>query len=237
MMKVTSLIVVLVAFLTVAGCRVTDAPAANPELSPLTATYVNVRGGKPPMQLYTLKLQFVNRHDYPVWIILGEYGERPVPAQDQLVARESDRFRFGQTVLSWKERTDTYHWKDGKSFGYEMYSHFRAIRLPAKSELTVDDALIETWKSISEMQVMEAADIQIDEKVSLDAWIASRITSPSGHYATLTDANRDPRSPKEIVRDAAQLPADKIQSVTFAKAGRWTVPIAGIGKAPANPWK
>ena len=198
--------------------------------APLAVAYRSVRPGKPTLRTYVVQFDLLNHEDRPMWYVLRYWAEKPLPATAKIVAGPGDQILLGYGVLSLGERQDGYHWDTASSRCVESFGDrgFIALRLPAHGELHLPDCGLEAWAWTPTIEIWRASAIHLNGAVPLEEWIAARKHAPEGLFATLTDANRDPRSPGSILYGAKPEAVDIVNSVEFRDLRRWTVPIEGM---------
>lgn len=193
-----------------AGCL---AQAAD---SPVRADYLGSREGKPPLKFHSVRLTLVNPEDKPVWFVLPYWGDKPLPEKG---------------VFSNK------NWKDqpfgGKQFDGEggsvvevlMYGGdgFKAFRVPAKGQLELDGYTIDASKDIEEIVVMEARELKVNGKTSLEKWLPYATTSGKEVKVALNIdwKNLDWDAKRLGSRD--DYPKEKVERVQAEGFRRWTV--------------
>jgi hypothetical protein len=226
---------VLLTVLIELGCAARPSSPAHTSAStaapPATIRFVDVRGGKPPMLLYTLKLDLVNARDTPVWILLAP-GDSRLPQGDRLVPEGEGGIEMGAAELSKAERVP--YAKDVTSRCVEFFNiapDLVAYRLAARGELHLSDWGLEAWQPIRECHVWQAKKLLVNGRTPLEDWVAARVLAPEGHYVTHTNANDDSASPGDVRHGAAALDVDRVDFVTLDGVQRWTVPIKDIEAA------
>lgn len=213
-----------------------DKPAST-RPAPVAITYKDVRGGKPPMRFYHVGMDVTNDHDYAVWFVMPYSGDKPLPVTNRIVAGVGDYMVFGPYDFTKNAAPAPSTAPATKILSFECIGRFLAWRMPPHGKLNLDQHVIETWAPIEQYTVWEVSDILINDKTPLEDWIATRLLAPEGHYATLTEANRNPRAANEIQHGAKQETVDVVNSVKFGVQGRWTISIHDLPQPVPDPWR
>jgi WD40 repeat protein len=214
-----------------AGPVSNNPPAQEP--APVRATFIEERGGKPPMRFYHVKLELTNPRDRPVWLLLGYYGDQPLNP-DAKFATDSDG----------SPQTITGMFFDGdknKGWGKVIELHaggdkgFRAILLPPRATIRFDNYAISAWNAVNTIQVWEASDLAVNGKTPLQNWLPyAAMSDQKARIAPNTDGTNLDWDAKASKSRTDYL-NEKITSIDAAVLKKWVVPIEGMPPAKPQP--
>jgi hypothetical protein len=188
------------------------------EDSPIQAAYLGMRKGKPPLLIHSVRITLENQHDQPVWFVLPDRGNEPLP--------EYGAF----PIAHWTEHPfqgKLFKGDGGSAIEVSMYGSngFRAYRLPAKGRLELDDYNLDADKALGQLWVLEALALKVNGTTPLEEWLPYQTTSGDQVRVTIEGfsdwTNLDWDSKKHARRN--DYPADKVEEVEAEGFTCWRI--------------
>jgi hypothetical protein len=190
---------------------------------PIQAEYLYTGSGKGPVKWYTFRLTLVNRRDQPMWFILPDWGEKPLPKDGIFPI---DKY--------WQEKTfqgtrypgeggsaievKTFNWRNG----------FIVFRLPANGRLELDhySVTVDSTSDLNEIVVLEAVELMVNGMTPLEKWLPyDTMCGESvkvGDTALKSGGNRvDWDTEKQERRE--DYPKEKVEEIIAKKVRSWTI--------------
>lgn len=193
--------------------------------APLRATLLDLRGGKPPMRIYDVKLELRNPRHRPMWLVMRYHGEAPLKADG--VFNTDDP---GPQMFVGRHYDGAKNGGEGTAIEIAFLGNdsFRAFYLPPRAAIQFDRHAIEAWEDIKDVEVWEVATLLVNGETPLQNWLPYPTGSDrKAHIPANTDWDNldwDART----LRSRVDYPKEKIQSVTATVVKKWTLPIEDL---------
>jgi hypothetical protein len=195
---------------------------------PAKATFLGVKGGKPPLRFFRVALDLENPRDYPVWFLTRYYGDKPLAANGVFKADGGPSQPFGgQGYDAGKGKVVAVH--------YLGNDPFIGLYVPANARIKYDEYTIEAWDDITGMELWEVSSLKVNGRTPLEKWLPYETTSDSkAIIPAQTDwTNFDWDAVK--LRSRTDYPKEEVKTVNASGVSKWTIPIKAIKKI--DPWK
>jgi hypothetical protein len=206
-----------------APAPVAELPPVAADASPVTATLLGRRMGKPPLRFYHVRLDLVNRHDRPIWLVFPNYAEDALPASPVFSGEGSSHPPFGGKG---------YDGAGGQVVEVDMYGDpgFRAFLLRPRGRVMFDLYSFSAWKDVDGIEAWEVAALKVNDDLPLERWLP---------YTTLSDfkvrvaENTDWTNldwDREESRERTDYRHEPVRTVNAEVLQRWQIPFRAENK-------
>ncbi len=200
--------------------------------APAKVTFLDKRGGKPPMRFYHVTLELTNPRDQPVWLLTRDSGEEPLKESGKFTDKDGGKPQmFGGAHYDGK--------KGGKGEAVQVsyIGCFRAFYLAPKTTVRFDRYEISCWEDIKHFEVWEVSSLLVNGRTALEKWLPYP-TRNEGDIVipAMTDwGNLD--FDRKTSQSRKDYPNERIEFVQAEVIKKWLLPIVEETPNAAKPPK
>ena len=205
-------------------CAGTFSAVAQEDEVPVTIELQTSHNGKPPMELYWVRLTLTNKQNKPVWYVLPLSGEERIPESGVCLSNAKQPFEANRYAGDEK----------GNVIEVEMRGNFIAFQVPANGAIVLDGYRLESWKKIDSIEIVQAQEIQVNAKTLLEKWLP--YSTLSSEKVTVSFKTIDHFSnPENLDWDAKTMksrtdyPKEDVATVKMDIVHRWEIKLTEKG--------